>query len=1093
MFLQLTRFFPLIFLIGVASSAFAQFDDPRADLVWSRIETEHFNVVYHAGTERTARLTAKIAEEIYGPITSLYAHTPDQKVNFVIKDIADYSNGETNYYTNTIVIWANALDFDMRGTHNWLRNVISHEFTHDVEIQTAMKFARRVPTIAFQYLGYENERRQDVLTGFPNRIFTIPVSGSVVPAWFAEGVAQYMRPEFGYESWDAHRDMILRMAMLDSTLLSWNEMSTFGKTSFGDESSYNTGFALIRYIGEKYGELAVREISYNLATVNRMTIDGAIERTIGITGAQLYEDWHKALRAEYVERIAPVQQHLIIGDTVGKIGFGNFHAQFSADGKTILYVSNKTSDYFSGAAFLCDPVTKTDTAIVPVSGRAVFTPDGKHILYARRSRPDTRHTSFFNLHYFNRKTEEDKIIPNTTRAHSPNITPDGTHVVFVKDSDGTENMFMMEEPFSEHPSIHAITAFGSSEQVYNPVFTRDGKSVVFDYSPRDHRGIAVMNIDGSGMRTVIAGVHDYRSAAFSPDGRTICFACDSNGIYNIYRGKWDEASKSIVAGSVVQVTNVPGGAFYPAIDSIGDIAYSLFTSGGYKLAYLRSPNAKPVPPDTSTTPGGLTAASKSRVIPSATPTFDPAPYFYKPYSPMPASMHVENAVLTNHAPRTTGNFDWPALRAYDDTKTPEYSSTPYKDIFTTLFVIPILRVDTYNKFNSGFQHVKIGAIFTSSDVTDRLGILAGAMTNDRFEYDLFASLTFHDRIPLLWTLGINPLLTLSIYNSQHLSSGTIPVLKNVGTRVVDTMLNLGVTYNLLSFDITAATPIFNAAHILQFGFNHTRYNTALDPFINPQNQQYVALPSDLALYTTTLSIGYAFTAIAPTRTEEINPVGRDIHFMAGQEWNYVEDTVVVGDGGLPKRIYAPYDYLRLGLLWHEHFALPFWSHTLSFGVRAEGMIGGGVSAFNERAHALFDTYIGGMYGMQGYPFYGIGGTRTYAIKATYRFPISTNLDWRLGGIYFDKIFLGVFADYGSAWDGAVRDAFKTPRRDVGAEFRLDAFLWYNIPLKFFFNAAYGLDEFKRTFRTANDDLKGDEVTYGRQWLFYAGMGFDFPE
>ena len=169
--------------------------DLRVDLIWRHQRNQAFYIVYQESAYGTAERIAKIAEESYGPITSLYHHKPTQKVTFVVKDFADYSNGETNYYTNTIVIWVNPLGFELRGTHNWLRNVITHEFTHDVQIQTAMKFACRMPTIPpWQYLGDENERRQDILSGYPNTIVTMPAAGSVEPARFAAGAGVIPAP-----------------------------------------------------------------------------------------------------------------------------------------------------------------------------------------------------------------------------------------------------------------------------------------------------------------------------------------------------------------------------------------------------------------------------------------------------------------------------------------------------------------------------------------------------------------------------------------------------------------------------------------------------------------------------------------------------------------------------------------------------------------------------------------------------------------------------------------------------------------------------------------------------------------------------------
>ena len=150
--------YSIIPLLLCVSSGFAQDDFIHPELKWYTIETKHFYIDYHDGEERTAQMVAKIAEEMYGPVTSLYHHEPTQKVSFVIFDNDDYSNGETYFFDNKIDIWASNLDFALRGTHNWLRNVVTHEFTHDVELQTAMKFGRQIPAIYLQWLGYEAER-----------------------------------------------------------------------------------------------------------------------------------------------------------------------------------------------------------------------------------------------------------------------------------------------------------------------------------------------------------------------------------------------------------------------------------------------------------------------------------------------------------------------------------------------------------------------------------------------------------------------------------------------------------------------------------------------------------------------------------------------------------------------------------------------------------------------------------------------------------------------------------------------------------------------------------------------------------------------
>ena len=93
---SLLRRMGLVVLTAIIYSSVAWTQDDyfnHAELNWFTIETPHFFVHYHNGEERSARVIAKVAEDIYGPVTSLYHHEPDQKVSIVLKDYDDYSNG----------------------------------------------------------------------------------------------------------------------------------------------------------------------------------------------------------------------------------------------------------------------------------------------------------------------------------------------------------------------------------------------------------------------------------------------------------------------------------------------------------------------------------------------------------------------------------------------------------------------------------------------------------------------------------------------------------------------------------------------------------------------------------------------------------------------------------------------------------------------------------------------------------------------------------------------------------------------------------------------------------------------------------------
>ena len=146
---------------------FGQAEYNHPEFNWQTFETDHFKIHFHDETEMSAREAASVAETIYGPITNFYDFIPKEKTHIILTDPDDYSNGAAYYYDNKIKIWATPLDFELRGSHRWLQNVITHEFAHIVSLQKAMKAGTKVPGAYLQFMQYEKEKRPDVLYGFP--------------------------------------------------------------------------------------------------------------------------------------------------------------------------------------------------------------------------------------------------------------------------------------------------------------------------------------------------------------------------------------------------------------------------------------------------------------------------------------------------------------------------------------------------------------------------------------------------------------------------------------------------------------------------------------------------------------------------------------------------------------------------------------------------------------------------------------------------------------------------------------------------------------------------------------------------------------
>ncbi|MEW6511393.1 MAG: BamA/TamA family outer membrane protein [Bacteroidota bacterium] len=1019
---------------------------------------------------------ATIAEDIYEPITSLYHHQPSQKVSFIIKDYDDISNGAAYFYDNKIELYAPSMDFELRGTHNWLRNVVTHEFTHIVQIQTSMKFGRRMPALYLQWLGYESERRPDVLYGYPNVIVSYPLSGFVVPAWFAEGVAQYNRKELRYDFWDTHRDMILRCYALDSTMLTWEQMGVFGKTSLGNESSYNAGFAFVSYLAQRYGEETLAQISRNLGTLTEVTIDGAIRRAVGKSGSEVFNEWADETRRGYMARVAQVRAHLREGELMhfggghevvnpedlqrietmlrdrafqpesgarsypccraeASTGFANLYPVFSPDGKKLAYASAKGGDYFIlSSLYVYDFTTRQETLAVPgVRSSPSWSPDGRSLYYAKSTRDNPHWSLQYDIYRFDLAEREETRITTGRRATTPAVSPDGKKIAYVVNADGTTNLAIANVDGLEE---NIITPYASGEQVYNPRWSPSGDRIIFDYSIKDGRDIAQIRPDGTDLRFLISGPDDSRTGTFTKDGSAILFASDRTGIFNLYYYKVD-------GGEIAQVTNVLGGAFCPAEDSAGTIAYSAYTSGGYKLALLR--NAAPLPPGS----GAYLAGSPNGTDGSVAST-----------GPLPPAV---------------SQFDWNRLRTYDDTNVQVPASRPYKSIFTSVSFVPFLRVDNYNTKNKALDVLKPGVYLFSNDVLEKTGFFAGAALNRQLERDLFLQFFYRSRIPILYDIGLEPVASFEVYNVTRKTDNVIALPASI--------IPVSVTYNLLEFDLALSQPFVSQFSSVEFRYAHSRYTSIIENFINPETDPPSLVPgsSELYLIANALSLTLKSDAVVPSSTMDINPSGRRVMLRIGRELNKFN-----GDGeyeitptGLQPR-YKTVNFTRVELNWREYIPLFFRNHTLNISLRGGTILEHSVDEF-------FDFYAGGLVGMKGYPFYSIGGNEMAVGGISYRFPIAESLDARFLQLYFDKLYASVYADAGNAWTSE-RPKLAEWKTDAGIELRLESFSYYAYPTRIFFNASYGFKRFDRFVRTRNET-----ISYGREWRFYFGIlfGFDF--
>lgn len=565
-------------IYGMFSFCFvsAEFKYNHPEIDWQTFETEHFQIHFYKGTESTAREGAYIAEQIYTSVTELYDYEPPAKTDLIFTDLDDFSNGAAYYYDNKIMIWASPLDFELRGSHRWLQNVITHEFTHIVSLQKAMKAGMKFPGAYVQWMDYEDEKRQDVLYGFPQKLVSYPLPGTTVPPWLAEGTAQYMYEDATWDNWDSHRDMILRDRALHDQLLTFTEMNTFGKKGIGNESTYNAGYALCRYIADHYGAKALKNIISELSNPLQFSISNAIKKAIGIDGIELYQQFKKSLELEYQSKAKKIFDNEVKGEIIIDDGTGNFHPKWSPDGKKIALISNRDNDYLHQTdLYLYDVETKQ---LEKLDEGALFAPNwhpsGKVIYYTKKPPIPNKHGSrFFDIYEYNLETEKVNRLTEFQRAFNPVFLDQDSSIAFLSSFDGGQNIYKFD---IKSKRIVSLTNFDDHSILRELSYDPENNRLLFNRTVHHYRNVYEISLADLSVQPLLNNnLWDERDASFQL-GKLI-HADDRSGIFNIRINDQN------------YVTNVTGGAFMADLNQQGEIVYSLYEKGKYNIALLTSP------------------------------------------------------------------------------------------------------------------------------------------------------------------------------------------------------------------------------------------------------------------------------------------------------------------------------------------------------------------------------------------------------------------------------------------------------------------------------------------------------------------------
>jgi WD40 repeat protein len=862
-----------LLLIFTAVSLAQTVEFNRPNLVWMTFETEHFVIHYTEGLEEVAYLAADIAEEVHEPLCEIYDYRPDTKVSLIFSDEDDIANAGAYFQSNKIKFYATSMAWDFRGTHNWLRNVVTHEYTHMIQLGASRKWRRNLPAFYVQALGYEPERRPDVLYGYPNTLISWPLPSVTIPAWFAEGTAQYQFSGTGYDFWDSHRDMLLRQATLSNRLLTFEDMGFFGKTSLESEGVYNQGYSLVKYIADHNdGAETLGKISRKMSNPLPVTLNDAIKSVTGKPGVEWYRMWKADLEAKYGEQERLLEPYFSKADTLDKKGFVGAYPRFSHDGSSLIFISNSGKDYFGQSSLYKYDVARDSITLLAagVQGTASWLPDDGGIIFVRRSPLNKGGALIHDLYYYNIEKKKEWRLSSGLRTESIDISPDGKLLLFTINKAGQREIAIVRTPdLSKKPKKlitdeDVILCFPSlpHEQYYIPRWSPDGKQIAVAHHLREGRDVRVYDFDAEQNTLTLA--HEFeghgaelRDPSWSADGKSLYVSYDESGIANIY--KLDLESENLDRQTVVL-----GSALYPEVHN-GKMAYSEFCEDGFRICVLDTFENVRLPRSNSLDEG--------------------AGYL--------ASIPKKDVKLRGEA----------------------REAAPYTPRFESLYWFPRIAFD-YNTF-------KPGTYLVLNDVLDKMTFIGGAAVNQKREYDLYGLVEYKQFYPTIFAEYFNIQRRLTSYFAD---SSRIIGEEEIGGELspVYDQYRIRYRYNLNEISVGLGIPLIGASNI--------KTRATYDQYVAHNRFDDETSVSLSYFRGWSWKTGFYTDVRKPGMLTEISPSSgyRGYFEYTRANHDFIKDIEIGGDAVGLKEIYDPNNYNLFELGFEKYFKSPIKDHSAEF-------------------------------------------------------------------------------------------------------------------------------------------------------------------
>jgi len=559
-----------VVLIGVSALRAQYFGRNKVqyqDFDFQVLQTPHYKVYHYAGESPAVLDAAYMLERWYHRYSNffrydvpgsqpviLYANHADfQQTNVIGGMIPQGTGGVTEGYMNRMVI-------PLTGIASDDNHVLGHELVH-----------------AFQYklIQASGERLS---------------SSRRLPTWFVEGMAEYL--SIGRE--DPLTAMWMRDAVLHDDVPTIEDVMTERKYF-----PYRYGHALWGYITGRVGDPIVKPL---FLSVLKSGWSQGVENVVGISGDSLSAEWQNAIREKYKSQV----ENRIPPDSVGSpliTGGGgmNMAPALSPDGEYLVYISQRelfSLDLYLANANTGKVIRKLTTgetnahfdALRFMDASGAWSPDSKQFAFVVIKKGDNA-ISIVNVN----TGEVKRTIPVKDLDAIQHLawSPGGDQLLITGSVGGISDLFLYGLK-SGHLQKITTGRYAEIQPSWGPagehiVFATDrGMETDLDEYVYSDMKLGIMDVNTFEISLVSMGKDiKHINPYYSPDGTSIFFVGDPDGISNVYRYE-------LSSGAFYRVTNIATGVSglterSPVLSlaaQTGYLAFSVFSRTEYHIHTL---------------------------------------------------------------------------------------------------------------------------------------------------------------------------------------------------------------------------------------------------------------------------------------------------------------------------------------------------------------------------------------------------------------------------------------------------------------------------------------------------------------------------